>query len=369
MNQTPENETDAIRSDIDSTRRRMDDTIDAIGDRLKGRHLFDELLGFFRSDNTSSKAVEIRDKVTESASTAARSVAETLKANPVPALLIGAGIAWIIYSSRKSESPRGYVEDDGASGPHDSDVSYDDPLDYPSPDDVRGFGETDEREVSERAGREFADQGDAGSKLHQVKVGLQEKASEATQQVEQKLSSVGNQVRQKTQMAAERARRMGSRVQARTRDVYVQTRERVVTTADQHPLEVGLACLAAGVAAGITLPTSDRLNQVAGPTMDRLRQRTRDASGKLIQKGKSVVNAATTAMKNEAQQQGLTFDSLRQKAGQVAERTKDAAGEAAQQERGLPGSTSEQRPTAGQDAGFGQEKKSEDSTINVGRGT
>src|SRR5215204_4996501 len=48
MNDSPKNETETIRSDIDTTRRRMDDTMDALGDRLQPRHLLDEFLGFLR---------------------------------------------------------------------------------------------------------------------------------------------------------------------------------------------------------------------------------------------------------------------------------------------------------------------------------
>ncbi|MEO6569047.1 MAG: DUF3618 domain-containing protein [Opitutaceae bacterium] len=349
MNQASENETEAIRSEIDTTRRRMDDTMDALGDRLKGRHLFDELLGFFRSDNGSSKAAEIREKVSRSASTVAHSVADTVKANPMPALLIGAGIAWMIYSSRKSASDRD--DDESYRTNFDPDDAYDRPLEYPAGGSPRGFGETEETGFSVGGVGVGDDESYGESKLQQVKVGLQEKASEATQHVKEKLSSVGEQVRQKTQMAGQRAREVGARVQARTREVYAQTRERVVTTADQHPLEVGLACLAAGVAAGLALPTATPLNRMAGPTMDRFRQRTRDAGGELLEKGKRVVNAAGSALKSEAEQQGLTFENLREKAGVVADRTKEAASDAAQQEGVMPGSMGGAQSGAGQGSG------------------
>jgi len=349
MNQAPENETEAIRSEIDTTRRRMDDTMDALGDRLKGRHLFDELLGFFRSENGSQNAAAIREKVSRSASSAAHSVADTVKANPMPALLIGAGIAWMIYSSRKSSSGR--FDDESYRTNYDPDDAYDRPLEYPAGGSSRGFGETEETGFSVGGFGAEEDESSEQSKLQQVKIGLQEKASEASHQVKEKLSNVGQQVRQKTQLAGQRAREVGARVQARTREVYSQTRERVVTTADEHPLEVGLACLAAGVAAGLALPTATPLNRMAGPTMDRWRQRTRDASGELLEKGKRVVNAAGTALKSEAEQQGLTFDNLRQKAGVVADRTKEAATDAAQQEGVMPGSMGNSQSSSGQASG------------------
>lgn len=368
MNQNFENDPDAIRSEIDTTRRRMDDTMEALSDRLKGRHLFDELLGLFRSDNPNSKAMEIRDKVSRSASTAARSVVETVKANPVPALLIGAGIAWMIYSSRKSNSALAEDEDyDFGAADYDPDSSYDRPLDYPAPASTRGFGESEEGFSLGGAGDYRESNGE--SNLEQLKVGLEEQAATA----KEKLANLGDRVRQKSQAAGRRVREVGSRVQARTREVVVQARDQVVKTADEHPLEVGLACLAAGVAVGLALPTPEKVKQVAGPTMDRLRQKTRDAGGEIITKGKRVVTAATTAFQQEAKQQGLTFDALRQKAGAVAERAEGAAAETMKQEGLTSSGTEANAPSnAGDGERFGERRDQPGSvaspTSNLGRG-
>ena len=166
MNQAPENESEAIRSEIDTTRRRMDDTMDALGDRLKGRHLFDELLGFFRSDNGSRKAAEIREKVSHSASSAAHSIADTVKANPMPALLIGAGIAWMIYSSRKS--PSGRYEGESYRTNYDPDDAYDRPLEYPAGGSSHGFGEIEETGFSVGGVGSEDDECYGESKLEQV---------------------------------------------------------------------------------------------------------------------------------------------------------------------------------------------------------
>jgi hypothetical protein len=378
MKQAPENEpemeTEAIRSEIDTTRRRMDDTMDALGDRLKGRHLLDEILGFFRSEGNQveGKAAEIRHKITDSASSAARSVADTVKTNPMPFLLIGAGVAWMIYSSRK-QSSSGRYEDEvyGSAAGYDPDASYDRPLEYPtSSEDEPGFGEADSGFAIRGSSESDFGESDQPSKLEQVKVGFQEKASEVKDQAKQKLANVGNQVRQKTQAAGQRAREIGSRVQARTREVYASTRQTVVKTADEHPLELGIACLAAGVAAGLALPTPDRLNRLVGPPMDRLRQRTRDASKEYVKKGKRVVNAATTAVKNEAQAQGLTLEQLRGKASAVADRAKDAAGEAAQREGINPGASGGQGGNENQNQGQTQSGSQAQPapTANAGRG-
>jgi hypothetical protein len=361
MNQESENETDAIRSDIDTTRRRMDDTMDALGDRLKGRHLFDEILGFFRGDS-GGRGAEIREKVTRSASTAARSVTDAVKANPVPAILIGAGVAWLIFSNRRDARTSGYDEEEDSSS-YDPDFFYDRPLDYPSGDSTPRSSMTEEEFSTGGSPREF---GTEGSNLEQVKVGAQDTAQNAAQKVKQKLGNVGSQLREKTHMAGERIRDAGSRVQARTREVYVRAKDRVVTTADQHPLEVGLACLAAGVAVGLALPTPEKVNRVAGPAMDRLRQRTRAAGGDFLEKGKRVVSAAGTAFKNEARQQGLTFERSRERSGeQPSNETSTPGGAQAGQSGSGSMRASETTPSSG-----AEQRSSENAggPTNMGRG-
>src|SRR5215213_1609096 len=113
MNDSSKNETENIRSDIDTTRRRMDDTMDALGDRLQPRHLLDEVLGYFRGggDGDSNRLQQVREKITRSADTAVHAITDTVKKNPMPALLIGAGVAWMIYESRRDKTPRGFDGD------------------------------------------------------------------------------------------------------------------------------------------------------------------------------------------------------------------------------------------------------------------
>ena len=345
MNPTPSNEPEAIRSEIDSTRRHMDDTMDALRERLQGRHLIDEVLGFFRNDPARSR--EIGQKLSQTASTAMHSFTDTVKANPVPALLIGAGVAWMIYDSRRKSSMDDYEQryDDagstyaGIQNDPDAESLYDRPLDYPSSAATQtGLS----GEAGYNAGGYATGQGDTTeggtSKLRQAKDRVVERASQAGHQVRERLSNLGSRVREGSAGMTEHARELGSRVQERARMTYERSRERVVTTATEHPLEVGLACLAAGVIAGLSIPTPERLNRLAGPTVDRLRDRTREAGSELMHKGQRVANAAAEAVKQEAQNQGLTPEHLREQAGAVAGRAREAATETARSEGLTPGS-------------------------------
>lgn len=335
MNPSNHNDTEALRSDIDVTRRRMDETIDALGERMQPRHLVDEVLGYFRrkSDNGDSNLSNMRDKVTSGASTAMHAVTDTIKNNPMPALLIGAGVAWMIYNSRRSSTATGYSQytttDTGDGIRYDPDAHLDRPLDYPQP----GTGISEAGWSDSAIGQPVAGQSD--SKLGRLKDGIgsaKDKLSSAGEAAREKMGAFRSAAGEKFSAARQRAGEIGTRVKQRSGEIYTAGRERVVTTADQHPLEMGLVCLAAGVLAGLALPTPSPVNRRLGPTADRLRERARESGREIMEKGRHVASAAVNAAKQEAEQQGLTPDGLRQKAVAVADRAKEAGKDTARNE-------------------------------------
>ncbi len=337
MNESSNNETEAIRSDIDTTRRRMDDTMDALGDRLQPRHLLDELLGFLRSNSSDgeSRLKQMGERLGHSCNTAMHSVVDGVKQNPMPALMIGAGVAWMIYSSRRGSADArwegNYSASDAASR-YDPDTHFDRPLDYPAGgEDSPGWS----GQGNPKAGN--ADALGYGN----VKRTIGDQASSAADQVKGKLSQAGDAAREKMGALRDKAGEMTGRLREGTRETYSRTRERVATTADQHPLEVGLVALAAGLIFGLAVPTPNAINRSVGPTADRLRQRTRDAGTEMIEKGKRVAEAAVSAVKQEADAQGLTPERLREKAAAVADKAKDAGQQAAKRE-GMTGGQSTQ---------------------------
>jgi hypothetical protein len=109
------------------------------------------------------------------------------------------------------------------------------------------------------------------------------------------MSHVGQAAKQKAAQIGERASQ-----------TYDRTRQRVATTAEQHPLEVGLACLATGLIAGLALPTPGPIQRRIGPAAERLRERTKEAGREMMAKGRHVAQAAVGAAKEEAKAQGLT---------------------------------------------------------------
>jgi hypothetical protein len=224
-------------------------------------------------------------------------VADTVKRNPVPALVIGAGIAWLIYESRRSDRAgdgENYSEEDL---PDD----FDRPLNYPLTGE-----ENFEAEPSSADKNDFFVEGNGGAGST-----LREKVHEARDIVREKI----DRAREGASHLRERAGEIGSRVQDRTRELYTRSRDRVAQTANEKPLAVGLGVLALGITVGLALPTPQRVNRIAGPTVDRLRRKVRTAGQDYVERGRRVARAASDAAHGEAQKQGLTFEALRGKTG------------------------------------------------------
>ena len=291
-----------IRTDINQTRDNMDETIDALASRFRGRHLLDEILGFFRSNTSSAaeRASEIKDRVSDSASRTVSAIADTVKRNPVPVALIGAGAAYLVYKSVKGSS--------SSSSSSRSSVGDSELYDTDAPGYELSGEEYVPVDLDEYATRQSEES--PSGRLHRTLAQAKSAISGATQPRGGKLRSaaqrVGEKVRGSTQSVRERAGDISSRVQQTTRKAYEQSRDQVVHTVQTHPVEVGVGLLAAGIVVGLALPTPRRVNQVVGPQADRLRRRARELGQELVERGRTVAHAAADAARKEAQAQGFS---------------------------------------------------------------
>lgn len=82
-------DTRQVERDIERTRGAIDRTLDEIGDRLHPQNLLHQAIDVFRSDEGEPNewAIELRRS--------GRRIARKVKRNPLPAILIGAGAAWL----------------------------------------------------------------------------------------------------------------------------------------------------------------------------------------------------------------------------------------------------------------------------------
>jgi ElaB/YqjD/DUF883 family membrane-anchored ribosome-binding protein len=101
---------EAIRADIVETRAEMSETIDAIQEKLSPQRIMDEAKQNVR-DATVGKVTTMMNTVTDKAAEVGEQVQDQaqqavtyVRDNPVPALLIGAGVAWLMMRSRGGRS-------------------------------------------------------------------------------------------------------------------------------------------------------------------------------------------------------------------------------------------------------------------------
>lgn len=92
-----------IEREIARTRHEMDETLNKIGDRLHPKHLLDEVVDLFRSDEGKAK----RHEYTQQARGVGKQIARSIKDHPVPAMFCGLGLAWLLYEEflQEEEAP------------------------------------------------------------------------------------------------------------------------------------------------------------------------------------------------------------------------------------------------------------------------
>jgi ElaB/YqjD/DUF883 family membrane-anchored ribosome-binding protein len=111
---SPADDPQQIRADMAQTRAEMSETIDAIQAKLSPQHLMQEAKDTVR-DATVGKVKDMMSSATDKATDLAEDVqdgaleaVDYVKQNPIPAALIGAGIAWLLMRTSTGRTQPGY---------------------------------------------------------------------------------------------------------------------------------------------------------------------------------------------------------------------------------------------------------------------
>jgi ElaB/YqjD/DUF883 family membrane-anchored ribosome-binding protein len=203
------------------------------------------------------KAYDYRARNRGAQSIAGRAV-ETVTDHPVPAILIGAGITWLLMESS-------------------------------------GVRNMEKRLLNQ--GRELL--GGVGESLSEYAGTAREALSGAAGYVGESLGSVTERTSRLGDYASDVAGTVGHGLESG----YEYTRETLSETFDRHPLAVCAAILTAGVAAGMMLPSTVRENSWMGRTSDALSRNVREKSAELLEQGR---NLASSAAESVTRAVGLT---------------------------------------------------------------
>jgi hypothetical protein len=271
-----------IEADIDRTRAAMDRTVDAIAGKLTPQQLMLEAMGVFK-DGSSALATR---------------VIQTAREHPVPATIIGIGLGLIFMEKARGDSNGRPLGDDA----RNRNVGF------------GGYGEHAAGEPAVRtevlpAGRSEGFVATVRDKTSDVKDSVAHGAMEAREKVGEKVEHVKEQAAQ---------------VPVYARQQWHDAQLGFWQTMDQNPFAVGLAVLAAGVAAGLTVPASRKENELMGETRDRLLDQAKDMGREAVDKGKQVARAATDVVKTEVEKQGLKPSAIAEKVRTISREAEQA---------------------------------------------
>jgi hypothetical protein len=364
----------------------MDETVDALGNRLQPRHLIDDVLGWIRGtvESTSSSSSSISGSGAAMKDAGSKAL-EKLKQHPLPAALIGAGVVWMLLEGddksrqraavRAGAWPRDYTPD----GPPMHSGSYVDARTGEPYDEATygaeyrgGQGRTQSRgpvlpPMSDRSGTGSSSSESSGggigsaisgaastvgSALQSAKEAVTGAVGSATEAVSGAVGTAGGQVGDWAGSAREYTSSGVSAAGQYSRQGYDYGRDALREASEEYPLAVGVAALAAGVIAGLVLPSTRRENELMGEQSDQLKETAKEAGEDLFNRGKEaasqVAEAATNtaqAVTEEARGQGLSPGSLADKVKHVASAALQAGSEAAKQEGISPQQLSEKAKT------------------------
>jgi ElaB/YqjD/DUF883 family membrane-anchored ribosome-binding protein len=262
MSDEDEARAQAIRGEIAETRNEISETIDAIQERLQPGNLVAQA-GETVRHAASEKVRQMANRAGDAADQVlGSSFMETVRANPVPAALIGIGAAWMLFN-RRSRS-----------------------RDYRYGEAYRGYGTSGRRGLSgetfdpDYAGS-YGPVGTGGTTGSEDFEDVTSRAKEYTSDVTARAQKFTGEVR-------ETARRTSQRAQVKFDDVL-----------RNNPLALGAAAALVGAVVGMSMPPTETENQLMGEArdsvVDRARNLASDAAEQVSQAAGSAQSIASRA--------------------------------------------------------------------------
>ena len=223
-----------LEREIDQTRANMDRTLGALERKFSPGQLLDEAMSFAREhggDFTSNLTQSIRD-------------------NPMPALLTTVGIVWMVASSNRPRSSMGYDFND----------SYKLQRDIERGSDSAEYDESgDEQGVMSKAGQQAKAAAEgviagAGQRVRAAAEGARQKLAGSRQTLASSRGALESGMRRTTDTAQAQAQRV---------------REGFNTLLTEQPLVLGALGIAVGALIGAALPSTEQEDRLLGPVRDR----------------------------------------------------------------------------------------------------
>jgi hypothetical protein len=285
---TGQRTSEEIRRDIERTRSEMDETVDALDQRLSPGQMLDEAWHLLKREGGGAGDV-IRD-------------------HPVPLALMGLGVAWLAIEKAAGSGPTAnagvgagtYAPAEGRVGPYRGDA----------------ISRTDEPGAVDRA------KAGAAHAKEKVKEGLDDAAAWVKDQLPD-----GDQASELSERAGDTARHAASSVKHGAQDAKRGLR----SLFDDQPLALGAIAFGLGIAAGASAPTTRWEDEHMGSVADTLKDGVKEAAEDIGQAARAAAGEAVDAARGEADRQDIRSN-LGEVAKRVASEAKLAARDRAERE-------------------------------------
>lgn len=365
-----EERSDEIRRDIEHTRNQMDRTLDKLDERLQPRNLLNDVLDWFQSSARSGSG-----QAAESLQSMGKTLVRQMRDNPVPTLLIGAGLAYLVFSNADDEDQsrpirrHTEIDPDALEGTYSGsfvDARTGEPYDpeFLAAAESHYEGDYDESEAAESEGLSSRLAGkaselsarakeagrDIGERAQATAASAQDTLSRAAESVSEvgrqaahgvgrmadgarrAASSAGHSARRGSRQFSHSLRSGSARLGHSARSGYETSIDAFRRASDEYPLAVGLGFLAAGVLAGLAIPSTRQEDRWLGEQSDELKHRLREKGEELLDRGREVAESTVSVAREEAGSQGLTMDELGEKVKRVASHVAASVTDAAREE-------------------------------------
>jgi len=327
-----------IKAGIDETRAQMDGTLDELSERLRPRNLIDDLLDYWydrrhtptTSSGSSTQGMKkAAGQVKDTAAVVSKTIYHQAQQHPLPALLIGAGIAALFMEGRsRSRSVVDYTEYETEESYEGSEIG---PEGYALPHHYSEQGEESSSgimsKMKDKGSNLAGKMGEGWQKTKQRTSETTGAFREKTGALKERMSEKGAHMKEQAHHMKEQAMEQARHMKEQARHTYSQGVDSFKRTSNDYPLAVGVGCMALGVLAGMLIPSTRREDELVGAARDRLVERSKDTAHNVLERGKHVASVAKDAVKSEVEAQGLTAESLKEKAGRILETAKSAARE------------------------------------------
>ncbi len=248
-----------LERDIAHTRAEMDETVGEIQERLRPERL-----------RRQAKHT-VRETARDTARGASSTMIDTIKENPIPSLIAGLSVGWLVARGSHHTPRQQQSSHDGQARPYAAPPYYREEYDPATYETEAYDTETYDTGQEDRS--------------------MRDRAGETAQHTQEKAKHMGRQARHKAEHLGERAQHQARRAP-----------DRMSRMAHENPMALGTATLALGAFVGLMLPGTRKEDEMMGPARDRTMQKARAKAGDTMQRAERVAERTAEEAKKSAQE-------------------------------------------------------------------